>query len=295
VAAQCPAHGDSHPSLAVTEAQDLSALLYCHFGCTMLEVVTAIDLKPAHLFPSSLALWEAAKKKRALVVPTGRASVDTDDGADDALDPVVSQRLCAMYGAALGETADPRFDMFAAGLGLTPASLRAFGVGLLDGCLIIPELDSTGTVVGLLRRTANGKKVAVAGSRRGLVIPLCAQLRPVQLHVAEGATDAFALHAAGLMVVGRPAARGSRAVCDWLARLGEMINAPEVIVLGDRDAKPDRRWPGLDGAVTLTTILRARLRCPVRWALPMPPYKDAREQFVDGAIDRGFCVGEVLP
>jgi hypothetical protein len=221
--------------------------------------------------------------------------LETDPGADDPLDPAVFNRLCTTYCVALDGEADESIAEFAAALGLPPASLHSFGVRMQDGGLLIPEVDAAGRLVGLLRRSRSGEKLAVPGSRRGLVVPFRALPRPGRIYVAEGATDAFALHAAGLMVVGRPAARGSRAVRDWLARLVEMINAPEVIVLGDRDPKPDGRWPGLDGAVTLATILRARLRCPVRWALPMPPYKDAREQFVDGAIDRGFCIEEVLP
>jgi hypothetical protein len=281
--------------LALTEAEDLRALLYCHAGCTINEIVEAIDLTLAHLYPSPLARWSAAQNGRPAVIQTDRASVDADPGADDAFVPWISDLLKSTYTASpVGDT-DPEVDRFAVALNLPPASLRAFGVRAQRGDLLIPEVEANGRLVGLLRRNWNGEKKAVFGSRRGLVVPFRLPLRSGDVYVAEGATDAFAFFAAGLPVIGRPAAREPRAAREWLARLIEKIAAPGVIVLGDRDRRPEGRWPGLEGATALADALKARLRCPVRWALPAPPFKDVREQFVAGAIGRGFCIEEAIP
>lgn len=48
----CPAHADRHPSLAVREADDGKVLVHCFAGCSIQEVVSAVGLQLADLFPS---------------------------------------------------------------------------------------------------------------------------------------------------------------------------------------------------------------------------------------------------
>ncbi len=50
--ARCPAHGDAHNSLKVSEAPDGAVLLHCHAGCDTKDVVSALGLTMADLFPS---------------------------------------------------------------------------------------------------------------------------------------------------------------------------------------------------------------------------------------------------
>ena len=45
----CPAHGDSNPSLSVSESGG-KILVHCHAGCTAQAVVDAMGLKMADLF-----------------------------------------------------------------------------------------------------------------------------------------------------------------------------------------------------------------------------------------------------
>jgi len=45
---QCPSHPDSYPSMSIEEGNDGRALIYCHAGCTFLEVCNALGLE-AHL------------------------------------------------------------------------------------------------------------------------------------------------------------------------------------------------------------------------------------------------------
>ena len=51
--ALCPAHADRNPSLEVRLGDTGNVLLHCHAGCTFEEVVDALRLKPADLFPDS--------------------------------------------------------------------------------------------------------------------------------------------------------------------------------------------------------------------------------------------------
>ena len=51
----CPAHDDEDPSLSVNETDDGRVLLHCHAGCEYRDVLDALELKPAALFPESAA------------------------------------------------------------------------------------------------------------------------------------------------------------------------------------------------------------------------------------------------
>lgn len=49
--AKCPAHDDKRPSLSIREAEDGKVLLKCWAGCGAGEVVAALGLSLADLFP----------------------------------------------------------------------------------------------------------------------------------------------------------------------------------------------------------------------------------------------------
>jgi len=49
--ARCPAHDDRHASLSVGRGDDGRALLHCHAGCALADVLAAIGLEQADLFP----------------------------------------------------------------------------------------------------------------------------------------------------------------------------------------------------------------------------------------------------
>ena len=49
--ALCPAHDDKRPSLSVREAEDGRVLLKCWTGCGAAEIVSALGLSLADLFP----------------------------------------------------------------------------------------------------------------------------------------------------------------------------------------------------------------------------------------------------
>ncbi len=51
--ARCPAHEDRHASLSIAEGDDGRVLLKCHAGCTVEEIVSALRLTIADLFPDT--------------------------------------------------------------------------------------------------------------------------------------------------------------------------------------------------------------------------------------------------
>jgi len=60
---QCPSHSDSYPSLSVEEGEDGRALIYCHAGCTFVEVCNALGLHSHLLFEEHP--WNAKKVYQA--------------------------------------------------------------------------------------------------------------------------------------------------------------------------------------------------------------------------------------
>lgn len=49
----CPAHGDKSPSLSIRETQDGRVLLHCWVGCGAADILDAIGLDFAALFPET--------------------------------------------------------------------------------------------------------------------------------------------------------------------------------------------------------------------------------------------------
>ena len=52
-ACRCPAHDDKRASLSISEGEDGRALVSCHAGCEIEEIVSALGLKTADLFPQN--------------------------------------------------------------------------------------------------------------------------------------------------------------------------------------------------------------------------------------------------
>lgn len=49
--AKCPAHDDKSPSLSIRELSDGRTLMHCFSGCSVNDVVVAVGLELADLFP----------------------------------------------------------------------------------------------------------------------------------------------------------------------------------------------------------------------------------------------------
>ncbi len=53
----CPTHPDKRPSLAVREATDGKLLVRCYAGCQTADVLEALELDFADLYPESAQPW----------------------------------------------------------------------------------------------------------------------------------------------------------------------------------------------------------------------------------------------
>jgi hypothetical protein len=60
--ARCPAHDDRSPSLAVREAGD-RVLVHCFAGCAVADILLAVGLEMADLFPERLTVPYGPKPK----------------------------------------------------------------------------------------------------------------------------------------------------------------------------------------------------------------------------------------
>lgn len=73
--ALCPAHGDKHQSLSVSEGEDGRILLHCHYGCSTQDVVSAMGLTMQDLFPEPAKRPEK-KPKREFVAEYHYTDID---------------------------------------------------------------------------------------------------------------------------------------------------------------------------------------------------------------------------
>ena len=155
--------------------------------------------------------------------------------------------------------------------------IRASGQGWAeqypDGAFTFPERDGSGRLVGFSFRTTDGRKGAPSraiGARRGLIFPPSLVERPDPVLVVEGASDVAACETLGLAAVGRPSnAAGAE-------QIAHLLKGRTILVIGERDQKPDGRWPGRDGAERVALRVASEWGKAVPWALTPAPAKDVR-------------------
>ena len=93
------------------------------------------------------------------------------------------------------------------------------------------------------------------------------------MFLVEGGSDVAACLTVGLCVVGRPSNVGGLA---YLTQLLRPIRDRRIVVVGERDKKPDGRYPGKDGGTRTWERLRDRLARRVEWRMPPGKAKDMR-------------------
>lgn len=250
--ARCPAHNDRVASLTVSQGDDGRALLHCHSGCRAEDIASACGLKMQDLFEDRLM---------GAPPPRRRADAPQRDW------PSLVKRY-------IGELTPGLLESLARSLCVSEESLQAVGLGWDGSRYTFPEHDGAGAVIGISTRSVSGEKRSVAGSRRGLTVPAGLREMADPVLVVEGASDVAACWMFGLAAVGRPSNSGG---AEHLERL---LRGREVLVVGERDEKKDGRWPGKEGAISVSGALAAAWGSPVLWALPPEPAKDARSWFV---------------
>jgi hypothetical protein len=196
-------------------------------------------------------------------------------------------RLVAEYQRAV----DPgRLHHLATSLGLTPDSLRSFGIGWTAEyrAWAFPMVGSDGQVLGIRLRRPAGFKFAVKGGREGLFLPAGAEAGNSPLLICEGPTDAAALWDMGFgAVVGRPSCTGGvKLLCELVRRW----RPAEVVVVADGDE------PGCRGADNLAAVLVVYVPV-VRVICPPGGIKDAREWLRAGGtradVDKAIAAAPV--
>ncbi len=266
--ARCPAHqreGGKARKLSIGLADDGTVLVHCYVGCDTKDVLAAVGLTAADLFPRDECPRRPDRRERRPAEPkaetTPTRSIDWPARA-------------AEYAAAL--TPALRNEL-AAELGLPASALGVLRIGwcAAEMCWTFPETDGTGKVIGILRRWRGGRKMSMAGGQRGLCNPEKWQDRPGPVYLVEGPSDVLALMALGLSAIARPS---NKSGVDHLAELMRGIPPDRaIIVLGEWDMDEKGEWPGRDGAIVTATKLAEQIGRLIQWALPPARAKDARK------------------
>lgn len=172
-------------------------------------------------------------------------------------------------------------------LGVSVESLRAVGYvpATKNGQRgwAAPEWNAYGEIVGLSFRGIDGSKSFVRGGARGFTIAAdwssdrFGGQGPIL--VVEGASDVAACRDAGLTAIGRPnnvGGAGEQGIGEFL--VNERQHHRQTIVVGENDQKPDGRWPGREGALSVANELREQLpRTDVSAAMLPAGVKDIRQ------------------
>ena len=181
-------------------------------------------------------------------------------------------------------------------LGVAPWALDQLHVGFDGVAFIFPEQNHCGQIVGVNRRHADGKKLCVVGSRRGLTYAEDWCDAPGPILVVEGGSDVAAGLTLGLCVVGRPSNTGG---VEYLTRLLGKHDR-RIILVAERDEKdrsqlglihdPDCRccgmcYPGLHGARVSAERLTKQLGRLIHWSFLPMPHKDLRAWLVGKRLD----------
>lgn len=263
--AHCPAHDDRHPSLSIWVGRNGWVCLKCWAGCPREVVLAALALQLRDLRPPAFAESgrKPAKMRRNLAVLS--AAAPDPDWAN------VAQ-------ACLAQVTVAQLRELAAELGVTSHSLQLLSAGWHSEkrAFTIPERDGQRRACGISLRWLGGRKGFIRGGRRGLIIPSDLDDRSGRVYVVEGASDLAALLDHGLAAVGRFSAFGG------VAQLADLLRGRELLVVGERDAKPDGTWPGRDGAIAVASKLQHLWGRTVKYALPPEGAKDIRDWLTEG-------------
>ncbi|MDB5306622.1 MAG: hypothetical protein JWO38_824 [Gemmataceae bacterium] len=158
-----------------------------------------------------------------------------------------------------------------------------------------PLRTAGGTIVGISKRfpervSINGgnptNKAAAKDSREGVYLSRGWRECPGPTLLVEGGSNTIACAAAGVSAIGRFS--NMVGPVEYLAALLKDLDpGRSVVVVGDRDERPDPKrpgetlWPGRAGAEKTATDLVARLGRPVLVAYPPVGFKDVRDWVID--------------
>jgi hypothetical protein len=183
--------------------------------------------------------------------------------------------LPAIASAWSRNATEPR-NRLAKHLGISLAGLTALDVGWNESsrCWSFPEKDASGNIIGVNTRMENGSKMRLAGGKAGLTYSCQWNKGSGPVLLVEGGSDTAALTGIGLNAVGRPSNLGGVALLTEL--LADVSIQQDIVVIGERDLKPNGHWPGKEGAIKTARKLADALNRTVFWSLPPDNAKDSR-------------------
>lgn len=176
-------------------------------------------------------------------------------------------------------------ERLAESLGVDVASLQALSTGWDSKyrAWTMPQRDAAGKIVGVALRYSqpeivDGKpktKGSIRGGKHGLFFdPAGWSVGRGPVFLVEGGSDVAALTTMGLAVVGRPSNVGG--VVELRHLLSDLELDRPVVVVAERDHKPDGAFPGRDGAIQTARRLSEALGRRVGWGFPPDDAKDSR-------------------
>ncbi len=258
--ALCPAHEDRTPSLSVSEGDDGRALVKCHAGCKVEEVVVAIDLSLADLMPtvtSRPSKFKSAKSK-----------------APDLESPVASAKASSTNGRTF-RTAKDAVGALERAQGKRSASWVYFNAGGEPvGMVIRWDLPDGSKTIRPVARTADGWQIGAIGKPRPLYnLPGLADAG--RIVVVEGEKAADAARSLGFQATTSSGGAEAPHATDWQPLAGK-----DVWILPDNDD------PGRKYAVAVTAILAALSPAPTVRILDLPGLT-TKGDIVDWIADHG--------
>jgi hypothetical protein len=268
---RCPAHDDRSPSLSVTSGRDGRLLVYCHAGCTAVDVLA--ELRALGILESKR---EPGRPNRSPAIemakPDPKAEADLQrrveaawaifDGSDDIRGTLGERYLVEHRGISL--TRDPGTDAYLLDrLRFNPSC--PFKGGRAPA-VVAAVTGPKGYLRGIwrIRLDEHGRKVARfgLGDCRGGAVRLVPALDADHIAVAEGVEDALAF----MQIARLPTWAG----CSTSGMAG-MVLPPRfrrVTIVADADD------PGVEAAQKLASRLTAEGRT-VRTIRPPKGCKDA--------------------
>jgi Protein of unknown function (DUF3987) len=189
--AKCPGHKDRTPSLSISEGADGRALLKCHAGCGLEDILTAAGLTKADLFPEK----PVRRQRRNGPVLNPGCAVTPSPSPSTAKDFVQSSNeVDFCWEQCVDAVEDKSLERLSGLRGYSPRFCQWLKenrlVGILDSHFVFPVHDN-GKVVGAHVRQKNGWRYTPTGTKtRPLVIGELHNGGTV--HVFESQWDAFA-------------------------------------------------------------------------------------------------------
>ena len=167
---------------------------------------------------------------------------------------------------AFRAAADERIFKHAAELGVSHDSLKQLSVGWDGYAWTFPMVDDMLSVIGIMRRYHDGRKLSVKGGTLGLFVPTCIDRTKTYVAICEGATDTAAVLSMGVgNVIGRPnCGSGAGLITKFIAN----SNFKNALLVADNDDA------GVGGAKELASHLVSRVN--VKIVTPPAGVKDMR-------------------